>query len=69
MHAENPDRDEGYQVLVNDAGQYSLWRQDQRIPSGWKATDRRGARADCLKYVDEVWADLRPHASPDSGRD
>lgn len=50
-----------YQVLVNDEEQYSLWPKDNRtLPRGWRATGKEGTRAECSRYVDEVWIDMRP---------
>ena len=58
----NPFEDENgeYCVLVNDEGQYSLWPTFREIPDGWTPEGPRGAREACLKYVEEVWTDMRP---------
>jgi MbtH protein len=49
-----------YLVVVNDEEQYSIWPEGQPIPAGWREADRRGSKADCLAYVEEVWTDMRP---------
>jgi MbtH protein len=58
MSQDEDTRD--YKVLVNEEGQYSLWLASQDAPKGWKETDKKGNKADCLAYVSEVWTDMRP---------
>lgn len=47
-------------VLTNDEGQYSLWPGRKEVPRGWSRTGKEGSKAECLKYVDEVWLDITP---------
>jgi len=54
------DENGEYLVLVNDEGQYSLWRTFKEIPKGWTAVGPRGARADCVAYIEKNWTDMRP---------
>jgi MbtH protein len=58
----NPFDDETalFLVLVNDEGQYSLWPQFKDVPAGWKAVGPRGARKECLEWIDQNWTDMRP---------
>jgi MbtH protein len=49
-----------YLVVVNDEEQYSVWPEAQPLPAGWRETGKRGPKADCLAYVEEVWTDMRP---------
>jgi MbtH protein len=49
-----------YVVVVNDEEQYSIWREGRSVPAGWHQTEKTGTREDCLKYIDEIWSDLRP---------
>lgn len=58
----NPFDDENgeFCVLVNDEGQYSLWPTFRDAPAGWREVGPRGARAECLAYVEQVWTDMRP---------
>jgi len=47
-------------VVVNDEGQYSIWRLGLPIPVGWRTDGFSGAREDCLRHIEEVWTDMRP---------
>lgn len=49
-----------YQVVINDEEQYSIWPVDKSIPIGWHAVGPMGVKSDCLKYIDDVWTDMRP---------
>lgn len=49
-----------YVVLINDEEQYSLWLRNQDVPAGWRSVDFMGSKEECMKYVDEVWTDMRP---------
>ncbi|MBC2874263.1 amino acid adenylation domain-containing protein [Streptomyces sp. TYQ1024] len=54
------DADEARTVLVNDAGQYSLWPARLGLPPGWRVAYSASTRRDCLDYVAEHWTDIRP---------
>ena len=58
----NPFEDENGEccVLINDEGQYSLWPTFKDVPAGWTAVGPRGARQDCLDYIEANWTDMRP---------
>ncbi len=58
MSDEQDDRI--YIVLINHEEQYSLWLKDVDIPAGWRQVGTEGSKADCARYVDEVWQDMRP---------
>jgi MbtH protein len=49
-----------YVVVMNGEEQYSIWPDDKRIPDGWRAVGTRGAKAECLQYIEETWTDMRP---------
>lgn len=50
----------GFQVVINDEGQHSIWPADRDQPEGWRHTGFVGDREACLQHIDEVWTDLRP---------
>jgi MbtH protein len=49
-----------YAVVINYEEQYSIWPNHKPLPRGWSAVGKQGTKADCLKYIDEVWTDMRP---------
>jgi uncharacterized protein YbdZ (MbtH family) len=51
---------EHYIVVMNHEEQYSIWPTDREIPLGWTSVGKSGSKEDCLKYVEEVWTDMRP---------
>jgi MbtH protein len=62
----NPFDDEqgSFLVLINAAGQYSLWPSFRDVPGGWTAVGPSGARDVCLAWIDEHWTDMRPRTLP-----
>lgn len=60
--APNPFDDENgrYLVLVNGAGQHSLWPASSVVPSGWGVVFGEAGRQECLDHVEESWTALRP---------
>jgi len=49
-----------YRVVVNHEEQYSIWPVGRELPPGWNEAGKRGPKADCLKYIADVWTDMRP---------
>lgn len=47
-------------VVVNEEEQHALWPAWKALPQGWSRTGFSGNQAECLGYVDRVWADMRP---------
>ncbi|AVX37470.1 MbtH family NRPS accessory protein [Yersinia massiliensis] len=47
-------------VLINAQQQYSLWPQITAIPAGWTSVYGPQSRADCVKYLEANWTDMRP---------
>ena len=47
-------------VLINSEEQYALFPSDQPSPAGWRPTGRTGTKSECVAYVEEHWADMRP---------
>ena len=54
------DDDTVYRVVVNHEEQYSIWPDFKAIPAGWREVGRSGSKDECLKYIAEVWTDMRP---------
>lgn len=49
-----------YKVVINHEEQYSIWPADRENALGWKDVGISGTKAECLKYIGEVWTDMRP---------
>lgn len=49
-----------FEVVCNDEEQYSIWPAEMDTPLGWRKVGKSGSKAECLKYIDEVWKDMRP---------
>ncbi|MBO4207988.1 MbtH family protein [Micromonospora echinofusca] len=49
-----------YRVVRNDEEQFSIWRADRDLPTGWYAEGTSGSRQDCLDHIGQIWTDLRP---------
>lgn len=47
-------------VLVNHAGQHSLWPEVIDVPSGWQVVFSSGKRQECVDYIEASWVDARP---------
>ncbi|AQH04029.1 antibiotic synthesis protein MbtH (plasmid) [Burkholderia sp. KK1] len=58
---QNPAADDlVYTVVVNDEEQYSIWPTFREVPPGWREAGQRGAKADCLAFIESAWTDMRP---------
>ncbi|WP_441245344.1 MbtH family protein [Kitasatospora sp. McL0602] len=44
-----------YRVLVNDAGDHSLWPVFAAIPAGWSVTLEEATRTECLDHINSHW--------------
>lgn len=60
------DANGSFYVLVNDEGQHSLWPAFADVPAGWRVVFGGSARTDCLAYIEEEWADIRPRSLRES---
>ncbi|MEH2445421.1 MAG: MbtH family NRPS accessory protein [Nostoc sp.] len=49
-----------YKVVMNHEEQYSIWLANKENPLGWRDVGKSGLKAECLKYINEVWTDMRP---------
>ena len=56
----NVEREDLHQVVRNDEDQYAIVPMSWQVPTGWLPTGRIGSAAECERWVDEVWTDLRP---------
>ena len=66
MSSPESDADDAlYNVVINHEEQYSIWRADKALPSGWKAMGNPRLKADCLAHIEEVWTDMRPRSLRD----
>ncbi|AOK30962.1 protein mbtH [Burkholderia singularis] len=61
------DPDGVFQVLINGAGQHSLWPAELPIPQGWHKAFGDDTRQACLDYVEARWTDLRPRGVAANG--
>lgn len=55
-----------FDVVINEEEQYSIWPSYKPVPDGWRSVGKQGAKADCLAYVEEHWADMRPKSLRDA---
>ncbi len=53
-------REEGFTVVVNYEGQYSIWASRRPLPAGWTETAAHGDCEECLAHIERAWADMRP---------
>lgn len=60
MPADVQTKEPIYEVVANHEEQYSIWPIEKEIPNGWRAVGQRGNKESCLRYINEVWTDMRP---------
>ena len=49
-----------FKVVVNHEEQYSIIPTNQALQRGWREVGKIGTQKDCLKYIEEVWTDMKP---------
>jgi MbtH protein len=54
-------------VVVNDRGQYALWRPFLAPLTGWRTVHSGPDRAAALACVERLWAQPRPDGADGSG--
>jgi len=59
------DQDGTFRVLVNEAGQHSLWPEFADVPRGWVAVFGPAVKPACTEYVSENWHDITPVVESD----
>jgi MbtH protein len=62
MGVVNEEGAERYVVVVNDEEQYSIWRIESPVPSGWQAVGKVGNEKECLDHIERIWTDMRPRS-------
>ena len=60
MNQDDREDNTIYKVVVNHEEQYSIWSADRENALGWRDAGKSGSREECLAYIKEVWADMRP---------
>ncbi len=60
MSIDQQTLDKAHQVVVNGEGQYSIWSTENAVPAGWADAGEQSTSGECLDYVAQVWADMRP---------
>jgi MbtH protein len=60
--AWDPDEEDtrDYKVVVNHEEQYSIWLTHKPNPLGWLDVGPSGKKDVCLKFIGEIWTDMRP---------
>lgn len=60
MNTDDRGKQSLFKVVVNHEQQYSIWDANRDNPLGWLDTGKVGTKEECLRYIGEVWVDLRP---------
>jgi MbtH protein len=53
-------RTDKYKVVINHEEQYSIIPITKEISRGWREIGKTGTQTECLKYIEEVWTDMKP---------
>jgi len=56
------DNEASFRVLINDENQHSIWPSFIEVPAGWRGAHGPASKAECLKFVEENWTDMRPRS-------
>jgi len=51
-----------YLVVCNSEEQFSIWPSHKPIPRGWRSVGKDARKAECLRYIESVWTDMRPRS-------
>lgn len=49
-----------FKVVINHEEQYSIIPVTQDLSKGWREVGKKGTSMECLKYIEEVWTDMKP---------
>ncbi|MGF1426921.1 MbtH family protein [Kitasatospora sp. LaBMicrA B282] len=44
-----------YRVLVNEAGDFSLWPAFAAVPAGWTVALEPASRTECIDHINRNW--------------
>ena len=53
-------RTDRYKVVINHEEQYSIIPVTQSLSRGWQEVGKVGTERECLKFIEEVWTDMKP---------
>jgi amino acid adenylation domain-containing protein/thioester reductase-like protein len=69
-HVNDPGNttQDAFTVVVNGAGQYSLWRASADPPAGWRRRSDVMSRSACLDIIAGAWQDITPARVRAAGR-
>jgi amino acid adenylation domain-containing protein/thioester reductase-like protein len=61
-HVNDPGNttQDAFTVVVNDAGQFSLWPASADLPDGWRRRSDAMSRSACLDTITGAWQDITP---------
>ncbi len=54
-----------YSVVISNEQQYSIWPAAKENAFGWVPVGKQGNKEECLAYIKEAWADMRPKSLRD----
>ena len=54
------NREDFYQVVINHEEQYKIWPVGKELEKGMKSTGKKGTKAECEAYIEEVWKKNKP---------
>jgi MbtH protein len=53
-------RKDQFKVVINHEEQYSIILAGETLQRGWRDVGKIGTQEACLKYIEEVWTDMKP---------
>ncbi len=62
MIEDDEEDSRNYLVVCNSEEQYSIWPSHKPIPRGWRSVGKEARKAECLRYIESVWTDMRPRS-------
>lgn len=68
MSEDDEEDRRNYFVVCNSEEQYSIWPSHKPIPQGWRSVGKEARKAECLRYIENVWIDMRPRSLRENSR-